>query len=39
MIQIDEKLKPLADDLVRLYSFDVGDKAHPARIVFVARIV
>ena len=39
MIQVDQKLQTLTDDLVRLRPFDVGDKAHAARVMLVLRIV
>jgi hypothetical protein len=37
--EIFEHLQALADDIVRFVTFDVDDKANPARILFVSRVV
>jgi hypothetical protein len=39
MVQVYEKLEALADDAVGFLTFDVGDKAHAARVMLMPRIV
>ena len=39
MVEIDQKLEPLADNAVGFLAFDVGDKAHAARVMLMPRIV
>ncbi len=39
VIEVDEDLQPAADDVVRLSALDIDDKADPARIMLVPRVV
>jgi hypothetical protein len=39
MVEIDQELEALADDAMGFLAFDVGDKAHAARVMLMPRIV
>ena len=39
MVEVDQNLQALANDLVRFLALDIGDEAHAACIVLVARVV
>jgi hypothetical protein len=39
MGEVDEHLKPLADNLVALFALDAGHKTHAAGIVLIARVI
>jgi hypothetical protein len=39
VIEIDQDLQAGGHDLMRFAAFDIGHKPHPARVMFIARVV
>jgi hypothetical protein len=39
MGEVDQNLKTLADDVVTLFSADARNQPHPARIMFIVRMI
>jgi hypothetical protein len=37
--QINKDFDPFADNVVRAFAIEIDDKSHPARIVFILRVI